>query len=79
MIPSVMNKFIKANTIITKSFDCITPFYVPVRGHLGYLPAQGRLHPWDTEETRVQRQVYYKYIRLLHKDGLKRLVSINLF
>jgi len=57
MIPSVMNKYIKAKILIPNSFDCIAPIYVPIRGHMGYLPAQGRLHPWDTEEARIQRQV----------------------
>ena len=34
-----------------------TPESVPIRHHVGYIPAQGRIHPWDTEESRVQRQV----------------------
>ena len=33
------------------------PESVPIRHHVGYIPAQGRIHPWDTEESRVQRQV----------------------
>merc|ERR1739848_685820 len=33
------------------------PIAFQVRGHVGYLPADGRLHPWDTEEARTQKQI----------------------
>ena len=53
-----MNKYIKAKYILSNLFDYIAPTYIPVRTHFGYLPVQGRLHPWDTEEARIARQVY---------------------
>ena len=61
MIPSAMNKYIKAKYILSNSFDYIAPTYIPVRTHFGYLPTQGRLHPWDTEEARIARQVHCNY------------------
>ena len=43
------------------------PESVPIRHHVGYIPAQGRIHPWDTEESRVQRQV--RFIPSYQDDG----------
>jgi len=44
------------------------PESVPIRHHVGYIPAQGRIHPWDTEESRVQRQ-----IKAINLKPIKRL------
>jgi len=63
-----MNKCIKAKNIIPSSLDYVVPICIPVRTHFGYLPAQGRLHPWDTEEHRIARQ-----IKLVNLKPVKRL------
>jgi len=68
MIPSAMNKYIKAKYILSNSLDYIAPTYIPVRTHFGYLPVQGRLHPWDTEEARIARQV-----KLINLKPVKRM------
>ena len=45
------------------------PESVPIRHHVGYIPAQGRIHPWDTEESRVQRQVrFILHIKMMVKN-----------
>ena len=35
----------------------LNPTSLFVRHHVGYIPFEGLLHPWDTEEVRIHRQV----------------------
>jgi len=56
MNPTIKNS-INASKILSKQILGNMPIALQVRGHVGYLPASGRLHPWDTEEARVQKQI----------------------
>jgi len=68
MIPPAMNRYIKAKNLIPNSFDYFAPICIPIRSHVGYLPAQGRRHPWDTEEARIARQV-----KIINLKPVKRM------
>ena len=57
MTPIAANQCLNAARILSKNGICYLPISIPVRHHLGYIPMQGRLHPWDNEQTRVHRQV----------------------
>jgi len=65
---STINKSINASKIICKHQLCNIPITLQVRGHVGYLPAEGRLHPWETEEARTQKQ-----IKRLNLQPVKRM------
>jgi hypothetical protein len=52
-----INKSMNASKILCKHMLNNMPIVLHVRGHVGYLPASGRLHPWDTEDARLQKQV----------------------
>jgi len=69
MISSVANLYLNAANILRSNALYYLPISIPVRHHLGYLPMQGRLHPWDIEETRVHRQV-----KRLNLKPVKRMV-----
>ena len=50
---------IQSRVVAEKLLTCqLQNFSSPqVRQHVGYIPFEGLLHPWNTEETRIQRQV----------------------
>ena len=56
MNPTI-KKSINASKILSKHIFNNVPTALQVRGHVGYHPAAGRLHPWDTEDARLQKQV----------------------
>ena len=56
---STINK-INGLNVLSKQILRNVPIALQVRGHVGYLPAEGLLHPWDTENARLYKQVIHK-------------------
>lgn len=65
---STINKTINTFNVLTKQMLRNGPIALQVRGHVGYLPAEGLLHPWDTENARL-----YKQIKRINLKPVKKL------